>query len=169
MAVESQALPVRSFDRLFIGGRWVEPSSDRRIESISPATGEVLATVPDAQDADVDAAVAAARKAFDDGPWPHMAPSERAAALRRIGDELDARMEEIAPTFSAEIGAPLAAAKAFHQLPRVMWDAAADVLERYAFEETRETAGGPMRLVREPVGVVGTITPWNAPVPNASI
>jgi len=98
-----------------------------------------------------------------------MSPAERAAALRRVGAELDARAAEIAPAFSAEIGAPLAAATAFHQLPETMWNAAADVLERFPFEEERQTADGPMRAIHEPVGVVGTITPWNAPVPNASI
>jgi acyl-CoA reductase-like NAD-dependent aldehyde dehydrogenase len=169
MSAQEQAVQLRSYSQLFVGGQWVDPSSDRRIEVISPSTEETLADVPEAQAADVDAAVAAARRAFDEGPWPRMAAGERAAVLRRIGAELEARADEIAPTFSAEIGAPLAAAKAFHQLPRVMWDAAADVLERHPFEETRQTDAGPVRIVREPVGVVGTITPWNAPVPNASI
>ena len=166
---ERTAPALRSFDRLYVGGRWAEPATGERIEVVSPATEEAIASTPAASNADVDAAVAAARAAFDDGPWPRMSPAERAAALRRVGAELDARAAEIAPAFSAEIGAPLAAATAFHQLPKTMWDAAADVLERFPFEEERQTADGPMRAIHEPVGVVGTITPWNAPVPNASI
>ena len=169
MSTQQPTVHLKSYSKLFIGGAWVDPSTDRRIAVISPSTEETLAHVPEAREADVDAAVAAARHAFDNGPWPHMPAPERAAALRRIGAELDARAGEIAPAFSAEIGAPLAASTAFHQLPRVMWDAAADVLERFNFEEERQTPTGPVRIVREPVGVVGTITPWNAPVPNASI
>jgi aldehyde dehydrogenase (NAD+) len=169
MSTTEPTTRIKSYSKLFIGGQWADPSSDKRIEVVSPSTEEVLAYVPEAQAADVDAAVAAARRAFDDGPWPRMSPAERAAALRRLGAVLHARAAEIAPTFTAEIGAPLAAGQAFHQLPKVMFGAAADVLERYEFEETRQTDNGPVRIVHEPVGVVGTITPWNAPVPNASI
>jgi aldehyde dehydrogenase (NAD+) len=67
------------WDKLFIGGRWAEPASAEVIEVVSPATGELVGKVPLASKADVDAACAAARKAFDEGPWPHMSPHERAA------------------------------------------------------------------------------------------
>src|SRR5580698_482527 len=96
MATVLYPAEVRSFDELLVGGRWVQPSSDRRIVSISPVTEEAIAHVPEAQPADIDAAVAAARRAFDEGPWPRMAPAERAAALRRIRDEIDARIPELA-------------------------------------------------------------------------
>ncbi|MGH3253977.1 MAG: aldehyde dehydrogenase [Streptosporangiaceae bacterium] len=160
---------VRSFDRLFVGGRWVVPSSDRTIEVISPATEKVIAYVAEAQEADIDAAVAAARTAFDDGPWPHWTPAERAAALRRIKAEIAKRIPAMSRSFSLEIGAPLAVSEAFHQGALVMWESAADVLERYDFEERRPSDVGTARLRHEPVGVVGTITPWNAPVGNGSI
>jgi aldehyde dehydrogenase (NAD+) len=169
MATQERANRIKSYSKLYVGGRWVEPSSDKRIEVVSPTTEETLAYVPEAQPADVDAAVAAARRAFDEGPWPRMRPAERAAALRRIGAAIDERKVEIAETFTAEIGAPAAAGRAFHDLPLVMWNGAADVLVRFRFEEIRQTSSGAARLVREPVGVVATITPWNAPVPNASI
>ena len=104
---------VRSFDKLLIGGRWVQPSSDRRIVSISPVTEEAITHVPEAQPADIDAAVAAARMAFDEGPWPRMAPAERAAALRRIRDEIDARIPELANSFTAEIGTPITLSEGF--------------------------------------------------------
>ena len=98
----TQTSPVRSFDSLFIGGRWASLSSDAVIEVINPITEEVIATVPDAQDADMDAAVAAAREAFDHGAWPRMTPAERAEAIGRIADELHARADELAMVFAEE-------------------------------------------------------------------
>jgi aldehyde dehydrogenase (NAD+) len=160
---------VRSFDRLYVGGRWVTPSSDSVIEVISPATENVIARVAQAQDADIDAAVAAARQAFDDGPWPHLPASERAAALRRIKAEIAQRIPEMSRSFSLEIGAPVGLSEAFHQGALVMWEGAARVLESYEFDEHRPSEEGTARLRHEPVGVVGTITPWNAPVGNGSI
>ena len=80
----SVATEVRSFERVFIGGRWVEPSGDGTLDVISPITEEKLATIPETTTGDIDAAVAAARRAFDDGPWPRMSPSERAEALQRV-------------------------------------------------------------------------------------
>lgn len=100
-AANTTSPAVRSFDQLFIGGRWVDPSSARVIEVVSPTTEEVIATVPDAQDADMDAAVAAAREAFDTGPWPRMTPAQRADALGRIADEIEARADEFAAVFTA--------------------------------------------------------------------
>jgi acyl-CoA reductase-like NAD-dependent aldehyde dehydrogenase len=169
VATQEHATKLNSYSKLFVGGHWREPSTDKRIEVVSPTTEETLASVPEAQAADIDAAVVAARRAFDEGPWPRMRPAERAAALRRVGAAIEERKAEIAATFTAEVGAPAAAGRAFHELPLVMWNGAADVLERFPFEEIRQTSSGAARLVREPVGVVGTITPWNAPVPNASI
>jgi aldehyde dehydrogenase (NAD+) len=160
---------VRSFDKLLIGGRWVQPSSDRRIVSISPVTEEAITHVPEAQPADIDAAVAAARMAFDRGPWPRMAPAERAAALRRIRDEIDARIPELANSFTAEIGTPITLSEGFLGGALTMYSAAADAVEHFPFEEDREGAGGTGRIIREPIGVVAAIVPWNAPVGNASI
>jgi aldehyde dehydrogenase (NAD+) len=77
--------PLTSYEKLFVGGEWVTPASQDTIEVISPVTEEVIATVPAASEGDVDAAVAAAREAFDHGPWPRLSPAERAHALRRIG------------------------------------------------------------------------------------
>ena len=74
--------PVRSFDQLFIGGAWTAPATSDVIEVVSPIDGKVIATVPEAREADVDRAVAAARKAFDEGPWPRMSP--RRGSFSRI-------------------------------------------------------------------------------------
>lgn len=156
-------------EKLFIGGQWVEPSSDQRIEIVSPITEEIIGSVPEAQPADIDKAVAAARKAFDEGPWPRMSPAERADHLLRIGKEVQARFEDMIPSFTEEIGAPLAISKAFHDNARKMWEDAATLHERAVWEEPREWEGGQGTLVREPVGVVATIIPWNGPVATASL
>ncbi|MFH5821873.1 aldehyde dehydrogenase [Georgenia sp. AZ-5] len=160
---------MKSYDKLMIGGRWVEPATDSVIKVVSPITEEVIATVPEAREADVDAAVAAARKAFDEGPWPRMTPAERAAFLVRIGKEVEARFDAMAEAFTNEIGAPAAVSRAFHNNALKMWGDASTLHERLAFEEEREWEGGHGRLVREPVGVVATIIPWNGPVATASL
>ena len=160
---------LRSYDKLFIGGRWEDPSSQRVIDVISPTTEEKIAHIPEGQAADIDAAVAAARQAFDSGPWPRLSQNERAAALRRVRDELEVRVAEMSEALTAEIGAPLVASRGYHDAAVRMWDSAIDTLEGYSFSETRETPEGTARLVRMPVGLVGTIIPWNAPVPSASM
>ena len=84
-------MPVRDYEQLFIGGQWVQPEGTDVIEVVSPSTEEVIARVPDATEGDVDKAVAAARQAFDHGPWPRMAPAERAEILTRVGRRSPAR------------------------------------------------------------------------------
>jgi aldehyde dehydrogenase (NAD+) len=163
----SERLP--TYDKLFIGGRWEDPSSRRVIDVISPTTEEKITHVPEGQAADIDAAVAAARHAFDSGPWPRLSQNERATALRRVRDELEVRLTQMSEALTAEIGAPLAASRGYHDAAVRMWDSAIDTLEGYSFSETRETPEGTARLVRMPVGLVGTIIPWNAPVPSASM
>ncbi len=161
--------PVRSFTKLFIGGQWVEPAGTDMIDVVSPVTEEVVAQVPEASREDVDKAVAAARKAFDEGPWPRMTPAERAAALKRVRAEVEKRFEDMVQSFTAEIGAPLPVSRLFHQNALDMWDDAATLVESYPFEETRALPDGSARVVREPVGVVATIIPWNGPVATASL
>jgi aldehyde dehydrogenase (NAD+) len=160
---------LRSYDKLFIGGRWTTPSSSAVIDVISPTTEATIAHVPEGQAADIDAAVAAARDAFDSGPWPRMSPKERAVALGRVRDEVEARVPEMSEALTAEIGAPLTASKGYHDAAVRMWESAIDVLKSYPFSEIRETPEGTARLVRMSIGVVGTIIPWNAPVPSASM
>lgn len=160
---------IRSFAELFIGGSWVAPAGDGVIEIVSPVTEEVIAHVPEASPADVDGAVRAARRAFDEGPWPRMAPAERAAALMRIRREVEARFDAMCMAFTAEIGTPIAISRAFHENALAMWGDAATLHERFAFEEKRTWADGHARIVREPVGVVATIIPWNGPVATASL
>ncbi|OZD62494.1 aldehyde dehydrogenase [Rhodococcus sp. 06-1059B-a] len=160
---------LKSYDKLFIGGKWVEPSSDEVIEVVSPITEELLATVPEAQPADIDKAVAAARKAFDEGPWPRLTAAERSKYLIRIQEEVEKRFDAMATAFTAEIGAPAGASVAFHNNALKMWGDASTLHERFEFEEERSWPEGHGKLVREPIGVVATIIPWNGPVATASL
>ena len=160
---------VRSFDQLYIGGRWVDPSSGERSDTVSPSTEEPVNHVVLAADADVDAAVAAARRAFDEGPWPWLAPAERAAALRRVRAEIAVRLGEMSESFACELGTPITLARAFNEGALGMWDSNADLIEQMPLEEERPGRAGRATIRREPVGVVGMITPWNAPLGNASI
>ncbi|WP_157011413.1 aldehyde dehydrogenase family protein, partial [Mycobacterium celatum] len=90
---------------LFISGSWSKPSTDAVIDVISPATEAPVAQVAAAGPADVDAAVGAARQAFDDGPWPRLDPSERIAVVRRLAELYGERRSEMADLITAEIGA----------------------------------------------------------------
>ena len=161
---------VRGHEQLLIGGRFVDPSSDIKIEVINPFTEEVIARIPAAQEADVDAAVAAAREAFDHGPWPRMSGAERAGYLLKLRDEIEARLDDMQAAFTADVGAPVGLSAAFHQFPLTMLSDAATLHERFELEEERNWDGTRRaRLVREPIGVVATIIPWNGPVGNACL
>ena len=151
---------------LFIGGEWVAPAGSGRIEVISPVTEEVYGTVPDATEADVDRAVAAARRAFDSGPWPRMTPEERADAIARLSAALQARSMDIADIITNENGS----VKSFSIMGQVfastmVLDKYAEIARTYAFEDRRVGAlGGDVRVRRAPVGVVAGVIPWNVPL-----
>lgn len=151
---------------LFIGGEWVAPAGSGRIEVISPVTEEVYGTVPDATEADVDRAVAAARRAFDSGPWPRMSPEERADAIARLSAALQARSMDIADIITNENGS----VKSFSIMGQVfastmVLDKYAEIARTYQFEDRRMGAlGGDVRVRRAPVGVVAGVIPWNVPL-----
>ncbi|GIW45117.1 MAG: aldehyde dehydrogenase [Candidatus Binatia bacterium] len=156
---------VRSFDKLFIGGRWVEPSSAKVIEVVSPHTEEAIARVPAGEKADMDRAVEAARTAFDSGDWPRMRARERASYLERLLGLLQEHQEDLAQLISREMGSPISFSRLGQTLASNM------VLEYYvhlsrtfAFEELREGMMGPVIVRREPVGVAACIVPWNVPL-----
>lgn len=149
---------------LFIGGHWVAPAGTDTIEVVSPVTEQVVGRVPHAAPADVDRAVAAAREAFDHGPWPRMTIAERITVVTRIKDAIAARHQELAELVTLQNGSPmlfsvrgqaLAAAGAF----AVSLGAAA----AFQQEDERQGTGGPVLVRREAVGVVAAITPWNIP------
>ena len=101
------AMAVKSYDKLYIGGKWVAPLGTDVISVINPATEEVIATVPDGTIGDIEAAVAAAREAFDHGPWPKMAPAERGAVVAKVAELLMGEMTEMAELITTEMGAPM--------------------------------------------------------------
>lgn len=152
-------------DELFIGGGWQTPTSTGRIEVISPHTEATVASVAAAAPADVDLAVTAARTAFDSGPWPRTDPAERIAVLRRLGECYGRRRAEMAEVITTEIGAPTSfAQRAQVALPWSMIDAFCDLAETYPWHEVRPGRyGSDVRVVREPVGVVAAVVPWNMP------
>ncbi len=157
--------PLRHPDKLFIGGRWVEPSTPARIEVLNSATEALFLTVPEAREQDVEAAVRAARNAFDDGPWPQMSHAERAAVMHRIADQIDQRADLLARTWTTESGVLHSIARGRMPALTAEFRGIADLSKTFAFHERHEsTSGGAVALlVREPVGVVAAIVPWNAP------
>ena len=151
-------------DRLFIGGSWVEPSSRATIDVFDSASEQVFLTVAEAQAADVERAVAAARKAFDEGPWPRMTHPERAVWLNRIADAWAARADALADTWTMEAGVLRAMTAHGAKSVAGTFRYYAGLAETFAWEEKHVSAGGqPALLVREPVGVVAAIIPWNGP------
>jgi betaine-aldehyde dehydrogenase len=156
---------MRSYDKLFIGGQWVEPAGSATIEVRSPATLEVVGTVPEAVEADVDAAVAAARTAFDSGPWPRTPVAERAAVLAKFTEILAARADEVCGVISSEMGAPGSTVSMMQMTPATAVLAVQQQLaESFPWEEERTGMFGVSRVRREPVGVVAAVIPWNVPL-----
>jgi aldehyde dehydrogenase (NAD+) len=156
---------VKSYDRLFIGGEWVAPAGTGKIEVINPTTEEVVATVPDATTADIDRAVAIARTAFDEGPWPRMTPAERGAILTKVSEALKAEMETMAQLITTEMGSPVGwATMAQVFAPAMIFDYYVGLADTYAFDEIRQGMMGEVLVAKEPVGVVGAISPWNVPL-----
>jgi aldehyde dehydrogenase (NAD+) len=146
-------------ERIFIGGEWVQPSSSEPIEVVNSTTEEVMGTVPACTAADAGRAVAAARAAFDS--WSQTPRAERAGYLAAIAAGLGERSEEIAATISQELGMPLKLSQMIQVgLPTGQFAAMPGVMEEVVWEEEI----GNSRVLREPIGVVGAITPWNYPL-----
>ncbi|MEW1739047.1 aldehyde dehydrogenase [Nocardia beijingensis] len=153
------------YDSLFIGGRWTAPATAERIQVISPATVEPVGSVPAVSRADVDAAVAAARHAFDHGPWPATPPKQRAEVLTRAARLIEQRSADLLAALVAEVGAPQMIAMTLNQLPAVAaLDAYAALAESFPWSETRVGGFGTTRVSREPRGVVAAVTAWNVPL-----
>ncbi|AWH91640.1 aldehyde dehydrogenase [Dietzia lutea] len=152
-------------DALLIGTQWRSPATDDVIEVVSPHTEEVVARVPEGSVADMDAAVAAAREAFDHGPWPRMSPGERIEVVARLSELYAARLDDMATVISTEMGSPISFSKlAQAPAPWMQIEAFLKIAREFPWEETRPGALGGEVLVRhEPVGVVAAIPPWNVP------
>src|SRR5574343_247460 len=143
----------------YIDGRWQAPVDTAQIEVISPVDGRALAKIPAGTAADVDRAVDAARQAFDG--WAATPPAERAAFLKQIQAGLKARAAEIAQTITQEMGCPIRFAQTVQVgSPVAVFSMYAKLLGDFSFEESI----GHSKVVREPIGVVAAITPWNYPL-----
>jgi aldehyde dehydrogenase (NAD+) len=157
---------MRTYEQLYIGGDWVEPAGTGVIDVISPHTEEPVGRVPEATTEDVDRAVAAARRTFDESDWSRMTFAERAATIQRFADVYAARLDDMAGLITEEMGSPIT----FSQLaqsptPWLMLTTFLSIGAEYPWEERRPAAlvGGEVIVRREPVGVVGAIVPWNVP------
>ncbi|MFQ5665033.1 MAG: aldehyde dehydrogenase family protein [Candidatus Binatia bacterium] len=154
--------------QLLVGGRWLEAASARRLEAVHPATGEATTTIAAGAPADVDAAVRAARRAFEEGPWPALDARERRQLCLRIAAAIDSRREELNRLQTLDNGMPIV----FSAIYQVSAEILVDLFEYYAGwvdKCTGETIPAyPGQIfdftLREPVGVVGAIIPWNAPL-----
>jgi len=146
-------------DRFYIGGDWVQPSSQDTIDVVNATTEEVMGRVPEGTPADVDSAVAAARAAFD--AWSSAPLEERVALTAAVSAKLQERQEEIAGLIAQELGSPIALAMMVQAgLPIMDFGSMQHVAEHIPWEQQI----GNSLVVREPVGVVGAITPWNYPL-----
>ncbi|QLY30884.1 aldehyde dehydrogenase [Nocardia huaxiensis] len=153
------------YPSLFIGGKWTAPASADRVPVVSPATLETVGSVPAVTNADVDAAVAAARRAFDSGPWPSTPPEERAEVLTRVSQLLDQKVGDLVTALSAEMGAPALAANTLNYFPaKATLDFFAGLGKSFPWTETRTGMFGTSRVSREPVGVVAAVIAWNVPL-----
>jgi len=157
--------------KLFIDGRWLPAVSEKTFEVKNPATGATIARAAEGDKADIDAAVRAARRAFESGPWPAMTPSERAKVVWRIGDLISKYTDELAELESLDNGKPMAVARVA-DVPL-----AADIFQYMAGWCTKiEGKTIPLSVLYtpgvqyhsytrpEPIGVVGQIIPWNFPL-----
>jgi acyl-CoA reductase-like NAD-dependent aldehyde dehydrogenase len=146
-------------NEVFIGGEWVEPSGAEPLEVVNSTTEEVMGTVPGCTPVDADRAVEAARAAFEE--WSQTPREERAGYLAAIAAGLGERAEEIAATIAQELGMPLKLSQLIQVgLPTAQFGAMPGLMDEVRWEEEI----GNSRILREPVGVIGAITPWNYPL-----
>ncbi|MCX4906323.1 aldehyde dehydrogenase [Streptomyces sp. NBC_00878] len=146
-----------------------EPGGGQYYTAVSPRDGQVLAEVADGQAAEVDAAVAAARRAFDSGPWPRLAPADRGRVLLRIADRLEEQRDRLALTVSLEMGKPITDAYDIELRAAINTFRWYGQLADKLTDESPHTAPDALALVtREPAGVVGAVVPWNFPLTLAS-
>ena len=148
----------------FIAGKWMPAGGSESLEVISPSTEELCGRVPVATTDEVDAAVAAARAAFDDGPWPRLGLEERADYLRRLIDGIEARRDQVLALQIDEMGATLKFAIENYASLRPSLERMISDAQQIPYREVRDGVVGKVIVLREPVGVVAGVTPWNSPI-----
>ena len=163
-ATTSRAEPITATD-LWIDGK-PHPGQGPGLESFNPATEELLATVPGASATQVEAAILAARRAFDDGPWPKMSGAERGAILHRLADEFERAFDQLAARIVEEVGSPIALAEQLQvgiTLSTLRWNAEAAAIDRTEDLGPAEAPPSASIVAHRPVGVVSAITGYNYP------
>lgn len=157
--------------KLFIGGQFVDSEDGKVIDILNPTDQSVVGQTTLATPKDMEKAITAARRSFDDGRWHDLSGSERARIMRRAADILESRFEELAVLLTAELGCPLWFSRAAHAVSPIKHTRYyAGLAESYPMEELRSDDAGLQSIVRqEPVGVVGAITPWNGPMSSPSL
>ncbi|MRG84868.1 aldehyde dehydrogenase [Salinibacillus xinjiangensis] len=155
---------MKEINKLFIGGEWVESASGRMIEVVDPATEEVWARVPEGNGEDIDRAVKAARQAFDKGPWRRMSTYERAELMREMASLLKSNAEFLGEIESRETGKPVHRTKQDATGLHQWWHYYAGMADKIQGETIPFEDDKHIFTVREPLGVVGAITAWNAPL-----
>ncbi|MBY6057803.1 aldehyde dehydrogenase [Leisingera daeponensis] len=166
---KSRAAALSFRSQAFIDGRFADAASGKTFASVNPATGEVLAQVSECDEEDVNRAVAAGRRAFEDGRWSRMAPGDRKAVMLRLADLIRANLEEMALLDSLDMG------KLVTDAATIDAPGSAHFFQWYAeaidkvYDEVAPTGPGDLALVsRVPLGVVGAVTPWNFPLDMAT-
>ncbi|MBY6139170.1 aldehyde dehydrogenase [Leisingera daeponensis] len=166
---KSRAAALSFRSQAFINGRFADAASGKTFASVNPATGEVLAQVSECDEEDVNRAVAAGRRAFEDGRWSRMAPGDRKAVMLRLADLIRANLEEMALLDSLDMG------KLVTDAATIDAPGSAHFFQWYAeaidkvYDEVAPTGPGDLALVsRVPLGVVGAVTPWNFPLDMAT-
>jgi aldehyde dehydrogenase (NAD+) len=154
--------------QLLIGGRLVDATGPERYEVLSPFTEEVIGSVPVPTEKEIRSALESAREAFDGGPWPRMSPADRADALDRLALELRKREQESAEVYSRETGMPISSSPGMGRVTDTVLSTFADLARAFPFKERRPWPAGTLQIVKEPVGVVLSIAPWNGPVAGIS-
>ena len=156
---------MKVYDKLYIGGKWVAPATDQVIEVFSPATEERVGSCPVASPADIDDAVAVARRAFDEGPWPQTTPAERGEILAKAAKLIEERGETLNALISSEMGQPPAMVGMMQQTPSLATlNFYAGLANEFEWEQTRTGVFGQTKVLREPVGVVAAVLAWNVPL-----
>ena len=152
-------------EKLFIDGEWTAPQGGMIRLLVSPGDGSEFLHVGMAGAHDVERAVAAARRAFDHGPWPRMTPAERAPYLSRLSKEISARADAFGGLQTAEMGAVYSLTASLVPIHAGTFDFYANMAESFPFiEEHAPSVGGEGYLIQEPVGVCAAIVPWNGPL-----
>ncbi len=163
----NSAISLSHPDKLFIGGKWVASSATSRLKLVNPANEAALIEVAEAGPADVELVVAAARKAFDVGPWPRLEPAERAAMMRKLAAAIEKRGEALDAVWIGQVGVPVSMARGSSFGASALLNYYAGLAETTVFEDVRPSHGFQSKIavvVKEAVGVVAAVNPWNGPL-----